>query len=62
MSIKEDRNISDDLEVDDADYRLQEFVHILHQVDLRILNSLLEKKHKKTIKQAKNESRDLLKG
>ena len=48
-----------DLEVDDAEYRLQEFIYILHQADLRILNSLLEKKHKKAIKQVKNESGDL---
>lgn len=53
------KNPECDLEVDDAEYRLQEFVYILHQADLRILNSLLEKKHKKEIKQVKNESRDL---
>jgi hypothetical protein len=59
MSIKKDRNISDDLEVDDAEYRLQEFVRILHQADLRALNALLEKTKKKPIKKVKDESRDL---
>jgi len=55
----EDKNVVSDLEVDDAEYRLQEFVYILHQADLRVLNSLLEKMKKKTIKQVKNESRNL---
>lgn len=57
--MSENKNAVSDLEVDDAEYRLQEFVYILHQADLRILNSLLEKNRKKTIKQVKNESRDL---
>ncbi len=55
----ENKNVVSDLEIDDTEYRLQEFVYILHQADVRLLNSLLEKKKKKAIKQVKNESSDL---
>ncbi len=48
-----------DVEINDTEYRIDELVHILHQADVRFLNSLLEKMRMKTIKQVKNESCDL---
>jgi len=50
-------DVERDSEVDDTEYRLNEFVYILHQADARWIASLLKKKRKE--KNAKNESSTL---
>ena len=49
-----------DLEVDDAEHRLNEATHILHQADFRCISAFLKKRRQ--AKSLKNESSALHKG
>ncbi|MDP8260018.1 MAG: hypothetical protein P9L96_03320 [Candidatus Gygaella obscura] len=49
-------DVKQNLKINDSEYRLNELVYILHQVDVRFLNSLLKKAGKKIINQVQNES------
>ena len=55
MGAKE--SVGQEKDVNDAEYRLNEFVYILHQADTRCIASLLKKKRKE--KNVKDESSTL---
>ena len=50
----------DDLEIEDAEHRFNEFAYILHQADFRYISAFLKKQRQ--TKRLKNESSALHKG
>jgi len=58
--MKQEKHQVKDLEIDDAEHRLNEFAYILHQADARCIASFLKERKKR--KNAGNESSALHKG